>query len=95
MAEAFDARPDIEITKFSEDVLGMNRDYVSRLVKTGTANPSPAVLSKICDALGVDPGFILSGHSPRSRRWALVERIAEADEGTLDRIERAIDLFDD
>lgn len=94
MAKAFEDRPDIEITKFSLE-LGKSRDYVGRLIKVGTANPSPSLFSEICERLGVSPAYIISGEGPSDERDRIVRRILDADQATLRRISRALDLFDE
>lgn len=94
MAMAFQNRPDVEITKFSEEI-GKNRDYIGRLIKLGTANPSPTLFTQICEKLGVSPAYIISGEGSTEERDAVVKRILDADIATIRRVSRALDLFDE
>ncbi len=94
MAQAFAQRPDIEITKFSEDVLKKNRDYVSRLIKTGTANPSPSLFIEICEKIGASPAYIISGEEPSSIKDKVTKHLFDADEATYRRVARALNLED-
>lgn len=94
LAKAFEDRPDINITKFSTD-LDKSRDYISRLIKLGTANPSPTLFVEICDKLGVSPAYIISGEIETSERDKVVRRVLDADTETLRRVIRALDLFED
>lgn len=93
MALAFQQRPDIEITKFSEEI-GKNRDYIRRLIKDGTANPSPTLFIEICDRLGISAAYVISGEQQSDERDRIARRILEADPETLRRVDRALDLFD-
>jgi len=94
MAKAFDERRDIEITKFSVE-LGKSRDYISRLIKLGTANPSPSLFVEICERLGVSPAYIISGEDETAERDLIVRRVLDADTATLRRVKRALDLFEE
>ena len=94
MAKAFADRPDIEITKFSME-LGKHRDYVTRLIKDGTANPSPSLFKEICERLGVSPAFIMTGEDADEERGRVVRRVLDADAATIRRISRALDLFEE
>lgn len=93
MAEAFD-RSGVEITKFSTEI-GKNRDYVRRLIRDGTANPSPSLFIEICEKLGASPAYIISGEDMSSERDKVARKVLGADAATLRRISRAIDLFED
>lgn len=94
LAKAFKDRPDIEITKFSVEV-GKNRDYVSRLINAGTANPPPGLFAEICQRLGVSVAYIISGEDDSAERDRIVREVLDADPAKLRRIRRALDLFDD
>lgn len=94
LKQAFEDRPDIEITKLSVE-LGKSRDYITRLIKIGTASPSPSLLIEICDRIGVSPAYIIAGEDASSERDKIVRRILDADESTLRRVSRALDLFED
>lgn len=94
MAKAFEDRPDIEITKMSLE-LGKSRDYMSRLIKLGTANPSPTLFVEICERLGVSPAYIISGNDTTQERDQVVRRILDADLATIRRVNRALDLFEE
>lgn len=91
-AEAFDARPDIDITKFSLEIR-KNKDYISRLIRRGTANPAPNLFIEICEKLGVSPGYIISGETATESREAIVRRILEASPNELQRITQLLDLL--
>ena len=94
MAIAVADRPDIEVTKFSTE-LGKHRDYISRLIKDGTANPSPSLFKEICERLGVSPAYIMSGEDASEERDRVVRRVLDADVATIRRISRALDLFEE
>lgn len=94
MAEAFAARPDIEITKFSREVLGKNRDYVTRLITKGTANPSPSLLIDICEKIGASPAYIISGEQASTIKDKVARRLMTADDAMFRRVDRALDLLD-
>lgn len=95
LKEVFDARKDIEITKFSVEKLGKHRDYVKRLIVDGTANPSPSLLQKICDELGVSVAKVLTGEDVSEERDRAVRRVLDADASLVRRINRAIDLLEE
>lgn len=94
LALAFDSRPDVEVTKFSLE-LGKSRDYITRLIRLGTANPSPTLFLEICDRLGVSAAQIISGEDVSAERDRIVRRVLDADAATIRRISRTLDLFDD
>ena len=94
MAKAFADRPDVEITKLSIDI-GKNRDYIRRLIKDGTANPSPSLFLDICQRIGVSPAYIMSGEDASEERDRVVRRVLDADAATIRRISRALDLFEE
>lgn len=95
MAQAFKDKPEIEITKFSQE-LGKSRDYVGRLINLGTANPSPTLFAEICERLGVSAAYVISGEDDSAKeRDRVVRRILDADLSTIRRVSRALDLFDE
>ncbi len=93
LAQAFDAHPEIQITKFSID-LNVNKDYISRLIRRGTASPSPSLLIEICEKIGVSPAYIISGEKPSETKEQVIKRILESDEKTFGRIQQLLDLLD-
>lgn len=92
MAKAFADKPNLEVTKFSKE-LGKNRDYVRRLIKDGTAHPSPTLFIEICDKLEVSPAYIISGDEPSDMKDKVARRVLEADTETLRRVVGMLDLL--
>jgi transcriptional regulator with XRE-family HTH domain len=93
LAEAFASKQGVEITKFSLEI-GKNRDYMRRLIKDGTANPTPSLLIEICEKLDVSAAYIISGNEPSDAKDQIARRILEADSATLRRVSQVLDLLE-
>ena len=93
LSEIIESRSEIKITELSEK-LGRNRDYLARLVKTGTAQPTVNQFLEICFELDVDPAAILTGSSAASAKIRVLRRILDCDESALKKIEGILDILD-
>jgi len=65
---------------------GWSASYVSRIVSGDIKSPPSDKLLKICQALGVDMMFILTGETSQNSRKALLNELATAPQTIIDQV---------
>jgi transcriptional regulator with XRE-family HTH domain len=63
--------------------LGFAPTYVSRILNDGIKNPSADSIRRICDEIGADIGFILTGKDTSLDRRELLAKLSAADDDVL------------
>lgn len=63
--------------------LGFAPTYVSRILNEGIKNPSADSIQRICEEVGADIGFILTGRETTVDRQQLITKLASASDDTL------------